>query len=81
MDFDTTQTLLSVIAALVGALVTIVTYAIRRMLTLIDELREILRQAEREIHVRINGHETRITRIETKSNWAHQRAAECEAEP
>lgn len=58
------QPLLSVIAFLVGVLVAVTLRISKRIFDRMDQIQELLRKAEKDIHVRIDDHETRITRAE-----------------
>lgn len=64
MELD--QQLLSIIAFLMAVLVAVVGWIGKRIFERMDSIQNLLRQAERDIHIRINDHETRLTRVEVE---------------
>lgn len=65
MEHGLTQPLLGIIAFLVGLMVAVTGWIGKRIFERMDKIQEILREAEKDIHVRIDDHEHRITRVES----------------
>lgn len=65
--------LLGVIAFLVSVLIAVIGWIGNRIFHRMDSIQNVLRQAEKDLHVRIDDHEHRITRVETHCNIQEDR--------
>lgn len=64
MGSEFIQPLLTVITVLVGVLVALTGFIGKRIFDRMDQIQILLRQAEKDIHLRIDDHEGRLTRVE-----------------
>ena len=65
MEQIAVQTLLSIIATMIGILVILIGWIGNRIFTRMDRMQDILRDSETHIHRRLDNHEHRITKAET----------------
>lgn len=81
MDSGLIQPLLGLISILVGLLVAVTGWIGKRLFERMDKIQELLRQAEKDLHVRIDDHEGRITYVEAHCDIPWRRRAGDRIEP